>query len=201
MPTRLAALLLLPALFCLPTRAQETRSTIFGRVLDPQGATVQQAKVTVTNLDTNTSVETATNETGYYEAKLLLPGTYQVSAAMTGFRTAVRKGISLLMDSRAQVDLTLELGSVSDSVTVVAEAPLLDTSSGSSGRVLDRRTQMGLPASAGSTLILAVFAPGVQTSGEVQAVSPQGQGSASNYQVSGGVGGMNGRWMARPTWE
>ncbi|MFB3828154.1 MAG: carboxypeptidase regulatory-like domain-containing protein [Bryobacteraceae bacterium] len=168
---------------------QETRSTIFGRVLDPQGVAVHQASVTITNLETNTSVVSVTNETGYYEVSLLLPGAYRVSAAVSGFRTSVREGISLLMDSRAQVDLKLELGAVTDSITVTAAAPLLDTSSGSSGRVLDSRTQMGLPASAGSTLILAVFAPGVQTSGEVQAVSPQGQGSASNYQVNGGVGG------------
>ena len=186
---RLGIPALLSLLTCLPASAQETRSTIFGRVLDPVGAAVYQAKVTVTNVGTNTTVESTANETGYYEVNLLLPGTYQVSAGMSGFRTSVRKGIALLMDSRAQVDLKLELGAVTDSITVTAAAPLLDTSSGSSGRVLDSRTQMGLPASAGSTLILAVFAPGVQTSGEVQAVSPQGQGSASNYEVSGGVGG------------
>jgi hypothetical protein len=189
MHMRFGTLLVLSLLLSSTAPAQETRSTIFGRILDPQGAAVHQAKITLTNVETNTAIVSASNETGYYEVNLLLPGTYEVSAATPGFRTSVRKGILLLMDSRAQVDLKLELGAVTDSVTVTAAAPLLDTSSGSSGRVLDSRTQMGLPASAGSTLILAVFAPGVQTSGEVQAVSPQGQGSASNYQVSGGVGG------------
>jgi len=186
---RWAAFLILPLILSFSASSQETRSTIFGRVLDPQGSAVPQAKVTITNVDTNTSVQSATNETGYYEVTLLLPGSYQASAEKSGFRTTLRKGVTLLMDSRAEIDIKLDLGAVSDSVTVVAQAPLLDTSSGSSGRVLDNRTQTGLPASAGSTLILAVFAPGVQTSGEVQAVSPQGQGSASNYKVDGGVGG------------
>lgn len=185
MNIRFLTLLAIP----LALSAQETRSTIAGRILDPDGAAVPGAKVVVTNVDTNTSVEVATNDTGYYEANLLLPGSYQVSAAVSGFRTSVRKGIGLLMNSRLEIDLKLELGAVSDAITVVAAAPLLDTSSGSSGRVLDNRTQSGLPVSAASPIILAVLAPGVQTNGEVQTVAPQGQGSASNYKVAGGVGG------------
>ena len=75
--------------------AQETRSVIFGRVLDPQASAVVGATVTVTNTDTNTSTTLTTNETGYYEANLLLPGAYHVSGEMPGFRKSIRSGVIL----------------------------------------------------------------------------------------------------------
>ncbi|MBI4875285.1 MAG: carboxypeptidase regulatory-like domain-containing protein [Acidobacteria bacterium] len=174
---------------CLPGTAQETRGMIFGRVLDPQGSPTAGARVTVTNVDTNTSTPLATNDTGYYEASLLLPGNYQVSAEAVGFRTSIRKGIVLSVASRVEVDMNLELGSVSESVTVVAEAPLLDTASASSGRVIDNRTQSGLPISSSNITLFARMAPGVQSNGEVRVIGPGDQFSTSDYKIAGGVGG------------
>ncbi|MEK7406334.1 MAG: carboxypeptidase-like regulatory domain-containing protein [Acidobacteriota bacterium] len=176
-------------LACCPLAAQETRSMIYGRVFDPQGAAVAGAGVKVTNTDTNTSVPVATNETGYYEAGLLLPGNYMVSAEASGFKTSIRRGIVLLMSSRAEVNLRLELGALADSVTVVAEAPLLDAASASSGRVLDNRTQTGLPVSAANITIFARLSPGIQTNGEVRVLGPADQNSSSDYKVAGAVGG------------
>ncbi len=162
---------------------------IFGRVTDPQGAVVPAAQVTVTNVDTNTSVSAATNESGYYEADLLLHGNYQVTFESTGFRRMVRRGIVLPMGSRVEVSATLELGAVADSVTVEAAAPLIDSVSASSGRVLDNRTQQALPTSYNNVTILARLAPGVQTNGEVRTLDANDQGSSSDYRVAGSVGG------------
>ncbi|MBM3735956.1 MAG: TonB-dependent receptor [Acidobacteria bacterium] len=169
--------------------AQETRSAIHGRVLDPQGTPVPASKVVVRNLDTNTAVTTATNDTGYYEANLLLPGNYQVNAEAAGFRTSIRKGIVLPVASRVEVEMKLEIGSVSESVTVVADAPLLDTSSANTGRVVDQRTQAGLPLSSSNITLFARMAPGVQTNGEVRVIGPGDQASTSDYKIAGGVGG------------
>ncbi|MBI3683432.1 MAG: carboxypeptidase regulatory-like domain-containing protein, partial [Acidobacteria bacterium] len=82
---------------------------IFGRVLDPQGSPAAGARVTVTNVDTNTSTPLTSNETGYYEANLLLPGGYQVTVEATGFRTSIRRGIVAPVASRVEINMHLEL--------------------------------------------------------------------------------------------
>src|SRR5215213_1336684 len=84
-------------------RAQETRGTISGTVLDDQGTSVPGATVTVLNVDTNVPNALVTNSSGYYEAPLLLPGNYRVTAELTGFKTAVRSGIILSVGQRVDV--------------------------------------------------------------------------------------------------
>ncbi|HEU0142137.1 MAG TPA: carboxypeptidase regulatory-like domain-containing protein [Bryobacteraceae bacterium] len=181
--------IMLATVYCVsPTLAQETRGAIFGRVLDNQAAVIGRASVRVTNTDTNTTVPLTTNETGYYEASLLLPGNYQVSAEAPGFRTIIRRGIVLTVSSRVEINLTLEVGAVTDSVTVTAEAPLIDTSSASSGRVVDNRTQAGVPVSSSNITLFARMAPGVQSNGEVRVIGPGDQASTSDYKVAGNVG-------------
>src|SRR5262245_34401321 len=123
-------LLLLP----VSLLAQETRGMISGVVLDPQGSAVAGANVTVTNTDTNVSVALVANSTGYYEANLLTAGNYKVTAGMSGFRQSVRSGIRLPVGSKIEVDIPLEIGAVSESVSVDARAPLLDVNTASSGR-------------------------------------------------------------------
>ena len=81
--------LLLSSAFVLPAEAQETRGAILGTVRDAQGV-VPGATVTITSLDTRGSQQLETNSTGYFEAPLLQPGTYQVIVAMTGFRRSHR---------------------------------------------------------------------------------------------------------------
>ncbi|MBI3680345.1 MAG: carboxypeptidase regulatory-like domain-containing protein, partial [Acidobacteria bacterium] len=127
--------------------------------------------------------------TGYYEANLLLPGGYQVTVEATGFRTSIRRGIVAPVASRVEINMHLELGSVSESVTVVADAPLLDTASASSGRVIDNRTQSGVPISSSNITLFARMAPGVQSNGEVRVIGPGDQVSTSDYKIAGGVGG------------
>src|SRR5438045_9195073 len=89
---------------------QETRSVIYGRVLDPQSAAVAGAAVEVTNTDTNATMTLKTNETGYYEANFLLPGNYQVVVEIAGFKKSVRSGIVLPVSSRSEINLTLSIG-------------------------------------------------------------------------------------------
>ncbi len=124
--------------------AQETRSTIFGRVLDPQTAAVAGASVVVTNIDTNAVTRLRSNETGYYEASLLLPGNYQVAAEMQGFKRTVRTGIVLSISSRVEIDLLLAVGETAETISVSAEAPLLETSSVSAGRIMENRGRLCL---------------------------------------------------------
>src|SRR5258706_14734388 len=108
--------------------AQETRGTISGTVLDAQGTSVPGASVTVLNLDTNVSNVVTTNSSGYYGASLLLPGNYRVTVELSGFKTAVRNGIILSVGQQMDIPISLEVGAVSESVTVTGQASMLDTS-------------------------------------------------------------------------
>ncbi|MCC6588714.1 MAG: carboxypeptidase regulatory-like domain-containing protein [Bryobacterales bacterium] len=159
--------LLAACLFLLPLNlsAQDTRGMIFGRVLDSQAAPVMRAVVVVTNTGTNVAATLQTNETGYYEANLLVAGAYEVTAEAQGFKKAVRRGIVLNVSQRVPIDFTLELGSVSETLTVTEDAPLIETNSVSAGRVVDNRSLNELPVARNNPVLLAAFTPGVQIRG------------------------------------
>src|SRR5437867_4947475 len=136
-PYKLAVLFLLGGVFAA---AQETRGDISGRVADSQGGLIAGAAVTVTDLDTRVASQIKTNSSGYYLAPLLLPGNYEVNAAAPGFKRSVRSGLILSVGQHMDLDLTLEVGAVNESVTVSAEAPVLDTSTATAGQTLDRQS-------------------------------------------------------------
>src|SRR5882672_8881900 len=94
---------------CASGYAQETRGTISGTVIDEQGNAVPGATVTVLNLDTNVPNVLTTNSSGYYEASLVLPGSYRVTAELSGFKTSVRAGILLSVGQQIDVRLTLSV--------------------------------------------------------------------------------------------
>lgn len=177
------------ALVLLPTGAQETRSMLFGRVLDPQGAAIVGAAVIVRNAETGVSLNYKTNDSGYYEANLLLPGNYEVSAEHPGFKKLIRRGITLPVASRIEVNLALEVGGVTETISVVAEAPLLETNAVSSGRVLDNKTVMELPVMGNSAMLLVKLTPGIQTSGVNNYLALHSNVGGSDYNVGGNIGG------------
>ncbi len=88
--------------------AQETRGMIYGRVLDQQSAAVPGAAVTVTNTDTNVAMRRKANETGHYEANLLLPGNCSVTVDVDGFRKYLRDGIVLPVSTRLEINADLQ---------------------------------------------------------------------------------------------
>jgi len=170
---------------------QETRGTIFGRVLDPSSAVVAGAKVTILNTETNISTSLVSNSTGYYEASLLLSGSYRVTVEMQGFKTSVRDGIVLPVGSRLQADMRLEVGEIAQQVTVTAEAPLLETSTGASTRIVDERSIQDLPVPGGNSVTLAKLVAGVQSVDSLsdKTVRLHSNGAGSRYTVGGNVGG------------
>ena len=123
--------LLLSLVLVSPTRAQETRGTILGTVRDAEGV-VPGATVTITSLDTRSVQTLQTNGSGYFEAPLLQPGTYSVTVTMTGFKTLSQTGLVLAVGQQLSLALKIDVGALAETVTVVADTPLLDTSSVSS---------------------------------------------------------------------
>src|ERR1700676_3194256 len=169
--------------------AQETRSVIFGRVTDPQNATIAGAAVSVTNADTNTVENLKTNETGYYEANFLLPGSYRVTVTMAGFKKTVRPGIELALNTRTEIDVALQIGESAETLSVTAEAPLIDASSVSSGRVMENRDVMDLPTFNNSPLMMIKLAPGIQASNNRRYNGVNGLGGTAEAHNIGAVGG------------
>ena len=176
--------------FATSVFAQETRGTIVGHVLDEQGGAMPGVTVTITNVDTNVSATLTTNSTGYYQAPLLLPGNYRVSAELQGFKTSVRSGIILSVAQQSTVDLTLGVGAVSETVTVSGDAPILETGVLTTGQNLDRRSVESLPMFSNMPVLLTRFVTGVNSSAAVPYVA-QGfvNRTSSDTSAPGGVGG------------
>jgi hypothetical protein len=185
---RIASVLFIGLLPCW-LAAQDTRGNIAGTISDPQNASVAGAAVIVKNVGTNVSVPLTTNEQGYYEARLLIPGTYSVEASFQGFKKTVRSGLTLGLAGRLQIDLQLELGGTTETVTVTAESPLLDTSSVSTGRQITHREVMDLPILGNNISQITRFAAGVQVPGTTQFLVQGQVGGGSAFTAPGGVGG------------
>jgi hypothetical protein len=109
--------------------AQTDRGTIEGFVTDASGAAIENARVQIVQIETNTTIEVVTNELGRYFVANLPLGTYRVVVQQQGFRTARWEPILIHSQTRARVDITLQVGALTETIQVTSEAPLLDASS------------------------------------------------------------------------
>ena len=144
-----------------PGWSQESRGTILGRITDTTGAVVPGATVHVTNTATGVMVTSTTNEDGNFFTPYLIPGAYQIVVEKTAFKRLLRDGLQVDIGSRIEINLQLELGAVSDTVTVTAEAALLDTTDASAGRTMDFRDIRELPIEHGDPDNIIGLAPNV----------------------------------------
>src|SRR3954452_3862704 len=157
MRTRVKALLMMASLVAMPAWAQETRGNINGTVQDSSGV-IPGATVTITNVDTGQTQSRVTNGSGYFEAPLLQAGSYKVTVAMDQYKTLTESGITLSVGQSLTLKLALEVGSISERVEVSGKAPLLDTTSVSSGQNFDQALIAGLPMASNMPMLLARFA-------------------------------------------
>lgn len=166
--------------------AQNPYGRIRGRVADATGAAIPSAGVRVVNVATNVAAATASNSEGNYEAVNLIPGQYQVEVEMAGFKKYRRGPIELRVGDVLAVDVQLEVGDVADSITVSAEAPLLEASNAALGQLVDHRRIIDLPISGGNAMYLVQMAPGVvSTNPPTHGWLPQANDVGSNVAVMG----------------
>ena len=144
-------------------RAQETRGQILGRVMDAAGAVVAGAKVRAVNAETNVATSATTNHTGDYVLPFLIPGPYEVSVEMDGFHRFLQEDITVQVDDKVTLNVKLEIGAVTESVNVTAEAPMMDAADASMGQVIDSRSIGELPLKDGNPIMLAELSPGVSS--------------------------------------
>src|SRR5688572_7841531 len=124
------------ALLSSPAFAQESRGSIAGLIVDSSGGALPGVTVTVVNNGTNSTTALVTNETGQYAALFLQPGTYRVTAELSGFQTKDHPTVQVRVGERMQLDMTLQPAGVTEQVQVVGEAPQLETSTASLGQVI-----------------------------------------------------------------
>lgn len=164
--------------------AQEFRGSITGRVTDPGGAAVPGAQVTVTNTATNVSDSVTTNDDGISTALYLAPGRYTVVVEKQGFKKHLRT-VEVRVGDKLTLNLPLDVGNVSESVTVTAEAPALETASATAGQVIDRRRISELPLSDGNPFTLVRLAPGIGYVGDLKFSRPFDNNGSSDFIADG----------------
>ena len=145
---RMSIVMLLGAIllgFSPPVIGQAVNATLLGTVTDSSGASVANAKVTITETNTGIARTSQTNESGNYVFPDLPPGTYAVTAEQPGFKRASRIGIDVIVNTTGRVDLVLQPGNVAETVTVEAETPILQTERADTGRKLETILTQNVP--------------------------------------------------------
>ena len=155
-----AAVLVLLAANCA---AQEVSAGITGHVADPTGASIVNAKVNAKDLDRGTDWPTTTNDDGIYAFPRVPPGRYELRVEAPGFKTYVNPNVALEVNQRARVDVTMQVGTQSESISVTGEAPVLQTDTTQVGSVIDARTAVNTPLISRNPVALTLLTAGVTT--------------------------------------
>jgi hypothetical protein len=157
-----------------PAAAQLGTATISGKVTDATGAVVVGASVTAVNNDTGFRRQTTSNELGQYNLPGLSPGSYSLTVEFTGFRRTELSDIRVQVDQNAPINVTLEVGEVTQTVEITSQAPLLSSQSATLGAVIDTQKILALPLNGRNFVQLALLVPGVTTGTEGGDAGPDG---------------------------
>jgi hypothetical protein len=201
---KIAIVLLSRAVFVLsfqPLALAQDTGQLRGRITDPTGNIVSGAAVEAINVGTQVSRTTVSNQLGYYSIPLLPAGSYTLNVSASGFRPITQSGITLQVDQAANLDFTLQVGSVTQTVDVKANASVLETESATLKQVVDERRIVNLPLNGRDPTQLILLMPGVvgttsDTGGLQQGGSAYGiiqpgiaangaRGNMVNYQLDG----------------
>src|SRR6267143_452655 len=189
---RCKMLLLVAILLCAVSTRAQYRASIQGVVTDPAGAAVSGATLTLTNLDTNLQLTATSDENGVYNFVALPPAKFSLAVEKAGFKKKFLQNVGVIAEQSNALNIQLELGQVTESVTVSGDStPLMDTETASLNGVVNSNQIQHLPSFGRDVLKLAQLTPGAFSDGS------QASGS-SNYNIpgtqtgGGASGGSNG---------
>ena len=166
--------------------AQNPYGRITGRVIDSAQALIPGTSVRVVNIETNVATKTATNAEGNFEILNLNPGQYKIIAEIQGFKRTERGPVEVRVGDVLNIDIAMEIGAVSESVTVTSEAPLLESASANIGQVVDNRRINDLPLAGGNPMYLTQLTPGIlPTNPPTHGWLPHAVDSVSNVASAG----------------
>lgn len=173
-------------LFLVASAHAQFKASIQGTVMDPQGNAVASGKVTVTNQDTGVVRDTVTSAEGFYRISELPPGKYTLAVEAAGFKTSTTRDVSVEAEQPRGLDLTLQVGAVTEQVTVTASAEALHTENANLGNTISADELTRLPEVGRDPYELLRLTPGIFGDG-----SRGGNGGANNLPNSTGPGGSN----------
>ncbi|HEY1337153.1 MAG TPA: carboxypeptidase regulatory-like domain-containing protein [Bryobacteraceae bacterium] len=183
--SRFQSLLLLGCVLAGASFAQEFRGTLSGRVLDPQQALIPGAKIVAVENETGAKFTTNTNADGSYVLPFLPPGPYTVTVEAAGFKRYANPNVRVTTNEREQLDITLEVGTIDQAVTVSAEAMMVETSTASTGQVINTRSIENLPINGRAPLALAQLAFGVTPNSDPKFSRPFDNSGPSGFSMGG----------------
>jgi hypothetical protein len=166
--------------------AQSFQGALRGRVVDPNGAATSGAKITLIDEATQITRTTLTNEQGEYNFASVTPATYTVAVEATGFKKLERKSVSVSTQAAVTLDLVLELGQVTEEVTVTSEAPPLQTADASTGQLIEGQKVTDLPLLGRNPFLTGKLAQAVVFTGNPQFTRMQDQNGNSQVSIAGG---------------
>ncbi len=186
----LAAVLLaaITLLLSAPCLAQEVRATLTGTISDISGSAVPNAHVSLTNIDTGTAFTAASNELGQYRFLFINAGSYRISVEAAGFRKFIREDLQLTIGQAATLDVSLQLGTQTETVNVTATAPVLEAEKADRGMVVDQKSLSQLPILARVPVLMATLTPGViWTQPNYNSLAPFSNGGLSSWSINGSL--------------
>src|SRR5579859_5823454 len=178
-------------LVCLSLSAQEFRATLSGRVTDPAGGAVSDAKVQIRDAGTGAVSNTVSGSDGSYSVSYLTPGNYVITVEKPGFRKSIREGVKLEVAEHATVDIQLAVGEVSQSVTVTENSAILETESADRGMTIESNRVLNTPLPGRNPFAQVWEAPGVVENAAAQRLRPFDIAGSSSITVNGGRPSMN----------
>jgi hypothetical protein len=173
-------LLLLLLAVGAPVQAQTPSGEISGTVVDSSGLPMPGVTVTLTNKATNVARVVQTNEVGLYVISAIPPGTYDLKAELSGFRTIDRQGLVVQVGSASRIPFTMDVGEVAETMTVVGQSPLIQTENAAISTVIENRAIVELPLNGRNYLQLASLIPGATTNGPSSSQGKQRMGGQRN---------------------
>lgn len=165
--------------------AQESRATLLGLITDATGAVLPSARLTATNIETEIRYSSRSNGEGIYVIPYLPPGAYRLRVELEGFRTYERGPIALQTGDRLRIDVNLQVGRVSENVTVTVDTPPLQSADASMGSVIDGRRVAELPIAHGNAYHLTQLVSGVAFAGNGTLDRPFDPTHITNYLIAG----------------
>jgi len=165
--------------------AQTTSGTFGGTVSDPAGGRVPRAAVTALNVETGQKFKAVTTGTGDFVIAEVPPGNYEVDIVAKGFKTLSRKGLTLEVAGKITLDLMLEVGSISESVSITAEAPMLRTQDAQTGEIITTQMIENIPQLNRDNILNLLLLSGDVTGSVVQP-GVGGQTLSSDIRINGG---------------
>ncbi len=167
--------------------AQDTRASLSGNVTDPTQSVVAGAKLKLTNTNTGVVFDATTNLSGQYRFLFVQPGAYSLSAEMAGFRRFERTGLVLQVGQSSEVDVVLQVGAITESVTVTGNAASLETEKSDRGLVVDKIRITDLPLNVRNPIMLTRLSPGVAQTGGADHLNPFSNSGISSWSINGGL--------------